>query len=430
MGSTVEDTMSAQGSMATHAEGRNRQTDISPLEQPLLLLEQWDEETVKTVLCYDGRKLTIRNEEHRQGSMSHTSCVWWPIDNSGYGMGIGKINGPDQRVAAGVLNECLKLLAYPMNAPILYAQGSANAPTQNTIARFGGYQAVDPGPSGDVRKAMAFMEMPGIPADAWRMIEFITSGAEQSSGADAQMQQGVPSRTQGATRSATGANRLIAMSDQNIADPVDSFANGVIVPVINFLIRMVKTRMPLQEIRDLLSVKHAQVIEKAINQEQFLAAEFEVAVLAGQKLAAKQGIQQLIPFFLQIVQQPQLLQFLHERGDTVDFEVILKLLLEVSELQSQPDVFRKLTPEEAAMVKQMNAGMQRIQGQVAVENAKGANKQKEIHTKGEVDLANKGAEIAMQHISDGTPMVRATGLLERAEDEHALAGGLPDEMQQ
>lgn len=428
-GTQVEESMTAQGSSVTHAEGRNRHTDASPLEQPMMLLEQWDTRSVKAILCYDGRKLTIRNEEHHFEAMGHTSATWWPIDNSGYGMGIGRINGPDQRINQGVLNEALKMIAYPMNAPILVARGD-NAPTQNVISRHGGFWQVDPGPSGDVNKAVGFMKAPDVPQDAWKFIDLSQRGGEELSGADAQMQQGVQSGKQGALRSATGAARMASMSDQNIADPVDSFANGVIIPVVKFLIHMVKTKMPLQEIRELLSAKHAAVIETAINQEQFLAAEFEVTVLAGQKLAAKQGIQQLIPFFLQIVQQPQLLEFLHERGDTVDFGVIMDLLLQVSELTQQPDIFRKLTPRERAMVKAMNPGVQKLQSQAQLENLKGANKQKEIAAKGEVDLANKTAELAMAKTSEGIPLIRATGLLERTEDEHALSGGMPDAMQQ
>jgi hypothetical protein len=426
-GSQTEDSMSAQGSVVTHAEGRNRQTDASPLEQPLLLLEQWDAETVKTILCYEGRKLTIRNEEHYQGSMSHTSVTWWPIDNSGYGMGIGKINGPDQRINQGVINECLKMIAYPMNAPILVARGD-NAPTQNVISRHGGFWQVDTGPSGDVNKAVGFMKAPDVPADAWRFVDLSQRGGEELSGAEPQMQQGNLTSKQGAARSATGAARVAAMSDQNVADPVDSFANGAIIPTVEFLIHMVKTKMPLQEIRKLLSAKHATVIQAAIEQEQFLASEFEVAVLAGQKLAAKQGIQQLIPFFLQIVQQPQLLQFLHERGDTVDFVVIMDLLLQVSELAQQPDIFRPLTPRERVMVKQMNQGAQRLQAQAAVENLKGQNRVREIKTKGEVDLGNRAAEIAMERIGEGIPLVRATGLVTRGNDEDVLRHGLPDVM--
>ena len=65
-----------------------------------------------------------------------------------------------------------------------------------------------------------------------------------------------------------------------------------------------------------------------------------------------------------------------------------------------------------------------------LESQKGRNKQQEIQTQGQVDLANKAAEIAMQHTADGIPLTRATGLLERAQDESMLKQGIPDVMQQ
>jgi hypothetical protein len=425
-GSSVEDTMTSQGSMAAHAEGRNRQTDASPLEQPLLLLEQWDMRTVKTVLCYDGRMLTIRNEEHDYESLLHFSANWWNIDNSGYGMGIGKINGADQRINQGVINECLKMIAYPMNAPLLVGRG-INSPTQNVLARLGGFWQVD---SDDVRKGVGFMEMPQVPKDAWSMLEYSQKSGEDISGASPQMQQGnIGGPGSSVARTATGVNRVGAASDQNVADPIDAMAEGVIVPVIQFLVRMVKLKMPLKEIREMLSEKHAAVIESAIAQDQFLDAQFEVEVLAGAKLAARAGIQQLIPLFLQMVQQPQLLEYLHQRGETIDFAVIVDLFMQVAELTQQPDIIRPLTPEEKQMLGQMNPGMQRVKAVVAQEQAKGANKLREIQTQGQVDLGNKAAEVVMQHAADGVPLERAAGLVERAADVDALKNGLPDTLQ-
>ncbi len=151
-----------------------------------------------------------------------------------------------------------------------------------------------------------------------------------------------------------------------------------------------------------------------------------MTVLAGQKLAAKAAIQQLIPFFLQIVQQPQLLEYLHQRGDTVDFKVIMDLLLRVSELAETPDIFRQLTPRERVMVKQMSQGAQKMQAELAKEQLKGKNKINEIQTKGSVDFGNKAAEIALERVSEGIPLTRATGIVERSADADALRNGLPD----
>jgi hypothetical protein len=220
------------------------------------------------------------------------------------------------------------------------------------------------------------------------------------------------------------------MSDQNVADPVESFAGGVIVPVVKFLVKCVKEKMPLAEIREILSDKYAALIESEIDFDQFLDADFEVDVLAGQKLAARAGIQQLIPFFLQLAQQPQLLQYLHDRGETIDFGVIEDLFMQVSELTHQPDIFRPLTARERVMIKQMNPGVQKLTGAMQLERVKGANKQQEIQTKGQVDMANKASEIAMQHTAAGIPLERATGLLERATDQQFLKGGFPNALEQ
>lgn len=430
VGSQIEDAMTSQGSMVVHAEARNRTTDKSPLNSVLMLLEQWDKRTVKTILVYEGRKLTIRNDEHKFDSLCHPTATWWPIDNAGYGMGIGRINGPDQRIRQGVKNESLKMLAYPFNAPLVVPRGD-NAPTQNVINRMGGFWQVDLPPGGDYRKSVGFLPMPEVPADAWKMLAMVQQEAEQNSGASQQFQQGnLGGPGSSAARTATGANRIAGMSDQSVADPVESFAEGVIVPWVKFLMSWTKEEMPLQEIREILSDKYAAVIEAAIDEEDFLNAEFEVSVLAGQKLAAKSGIQQLIPLFLQIVQQPQLLEYLHQRGETIDFGVMMDLMMQVSELQQQPDIFRPLTDAEKQQLQQMNPGMQKVQAAATVEKLKGANKQAEIQTKGQVDLANKAAEIAMERTADGIPMMRAEGLLERGEDEAALKNGLPDMMQQ
>jgi hypothetical protein len=430
VGSQIEDQFAAQGSMVTHAEGRNRQTDASPIEQDLMILEQWDGRTVKTILCYDGRRLTIRNEDHHTKTYTHVAATWWPIDNCGYGLGIGRLCESDQRINQGIINESLKTIAYPFNAPILIRRGD-NAPTQNTIWRMGGFQQVDVEPGEDVRKGMAFMPMPQVPADAWKFLEGSMQSGEDLSGANAPFQQGnLGGPGSSAARTATGAGRIASMSDQNIADPVDSVADGVIVPVIKFLMEMVKEKMPLSEIREILSEKHYAIIETAVLEEQFLDCDFEVTVLAGQKLATKQGIQQLLPVFLQIFQQPQLLEFLHNKGETIDFREIMDLMIQVSDLMMQPKIFVPLSPQEKEMVKQMNPAAQKAQSSVAVEQQKGANQKEAIQTKGQVDLATTAAKIAMERTADGIPLERAGALVERGADEKVLENGLPDtEMQ-
>jgi hypothetical protein len=409
------------GSAVPHAEGENRDTSANPTDTPLMLIEMCDETNVQTILYYDGRKLTIRNEEHEDGII-HFTANWWNIDNNLYGMGLGRLNGPDQRINQGVINECLKMIAYPFNAPLLIARGD-NAPTQNVIQRFGGFWAMDLPPGGDIRRAAGYLETPPVPADAWKMLQLSQSSADDISGANAPFMQGnLQGPGSSAARTATGAGRVAAKADDSFADPVDAVADGVIVRLINWLIEMVKQKMPPKEIREILSKKDAAIVSGIFDAEKFMNAEMEVTVLAGQRLQARQGIQQILPMIMQLFQQPQLLEFLHQRGDTIDFAEILDLLIQVSELQQQPKIIRPLTEQEMQNTGKLNPAAQRTAAAANVEKLRGQNKIEAIHAQSQDDLANKAAELAMEKTSDGIPLERAEGLVERGEDENFLRG--------
>ena len=205
---------------------------------------------------------------------------------------------------------------------------------------------------------------------------------------------------------------------------MDSFCDGVIITTLKWLIECVKEKMPMQEIRDILALEDAQQILKDIDLEQLLNADFEVQVLAGNKLAARAGIQQALMFYLQVIQQPQLMQYMHDRGDTIDFEFIEDLMKAVSALQQTKGFVRKLTPEEMQNVQNSNPGAQKMQADLGKEKLRGQNKIAEIHEQGQVDIATKAAEIGMEHISEGNALIRAEGLNERDTDEKVLQGGL------
>jgi hypothetical protein len=424
-GTQIEDSFSAQGSAVAHAEGRNRQTSANPLDKPFLLVEETTKRTIRTILHYEGRHLTIRNEDHDM-PRTHLSANWWNVAASGYGMGIGRLNGPDQRINQGVLNESLKMIAYPMNAPIVVARGD-NAPTQNMINRLGGFWQVDLPPGmNDVMRAVGFLPMPQVPADAWKMLQYSLQNSEDVSGANSTFAQGnLGGPGSSAGRTATGAGRISAMADENISDPVDNIAEGVIIPTVEFLMWVVKEKMPLQEIRDILSASDQKIVLEMIEAEQFLNSEFQVDVLAGQKLQAKAGIQQIIPFFLQMVQQPQLMEFLHQRGDTVDFGVIIDLLMQVGELEGQEDIIRPLTDQEKQNIQQANPNMAKSQTALQLEQLRGQNKIAAIHAGSQDELANKAAEVAMAKAAGSAPYERAAGLVERSDDEGFFRGQMP-----
>ena len=416
--------MTAMGSAVTHAEGEQRDVNADPFEKPILLLEMWTKDRVGAIICYEGQRLCIRNEAHEFNRIPHVTANWWNISNNGYGMGVGWLTSPDQRINQGVTNEALKMIAFPMNAPILIPRGS-NTPTQNIITGFGRFWQVDPPQSGKLQDGATFMQMPPVPADAWRFIMESEQSAEGLSGANSTFAQGnLGAPKSSAARTATGAGRISDMSDANLLDPVDAVTEGVIIPFIYFLMEMVKERMPIEEIRSILSEKLAKAIVDEIDFEQFLNVEYEVDVLAGQKLALRAALVQVIPFFEQIVQQPQILEYLHQRGETIDFNAILDVYLQMSALNMQPDVFRPMTSQEMQTAQAMNPAAAKIQAATAVEKQRGQNKIAEVQAKGQTDLATKAAEVAMEHYAGGAALERAEGLELRKNDEANLETGV------
>jgi len=151
-------------------------------------------------------------------------------------------------------------------------------------------------------------------------------------------------------------------------------------------------------------------------------------------LAAKAGIQQLIPLFLQIIQQPQLMEYQHQIGQTINFSTIMDLMMQVSELMNQPDIFVPMTDAQKAAMAQNNPGAQKVQGALAVEQARGQSKQAEIQTQGEVDMAKEAAKIGMEHVAEQhgkqSELELAEGRVNRGVDEGELRGGLPDMLAQ
>lgn len=423
--SNTAQTMNTESAVILHAAGEQRDSSANPFLKPLMKIAYWTPESVIEVLVYDSRKKVIRNEKHSLGDFAlGATATWWNIDNSGYGIGIGRLNAGDQRMDQGVLNEVLKMIAFPMNAPLIYNTASGNAPTQQVVTSLGTMWGIN-APNGDIRKELMWMQPPTIPAEAWKIYELGQQGGEDLVGASAAIMQGqLGGPGSSAGRTATGINRLGSKADENVSGQI-SHIEGIIQRWIQFLWKMVIERMPIAEIREILSAKFGSAILSEIDAEEFLSAKFEIKILCGQKLAAKAAITQMIPFLLQMVQQPQLLEFLHQKGDTINFEVIEKLFMQMSELQGREDIIVKLTDAQMQMIQQQNPGAIKMQGQATMEKLKGQNKLQEIQAQGTQAIQRTVVDHALAHVTGDVPLDLAEARLQRNTDMSELQSGVP-----
>jgi hypothetical protein len=374
-----------------HAEGRDQKTTEDPLEQPLRLDERWDKDRVITVL---NGKLLIRNEEHKMGKIPFYSANWWNIQNSGFGLGVGRLVGADQRVEQGTMNAALDILAFGVNPQYARSRG-ANVLTQQIRSRLGGIVDVD----GKIDEAFKLIETPKVPAEAWTAIQVSKQSGESTTGADEAFSQGsLPGKgNSSVARTATGAGGVMAANAGRIQGPVGRFVDHVFLPFLYDLDEMVRDRMPMSEIREILGDELGEEYKKEFDAHNFLNARLKFEVLAGAHLAAKKAMAQTLPLIIQLLENPHLLESLNQTGWTVDIKELFEMLMEMSEWKNTRQVIRKFNKEEAENYKQATqaAPMQKVQGDLMKIKAKHDATSAEIDQTAEARLASKLAQEAV-----------------------------------
>ena len=75
-----------------------------------------------------------------------------------------------------------------------------------------------------------------------------------------------------------------AASSGRLQSPVERFVDGVFLPFLKFLWQMVRERMPIQEIRDILGDRTEDLV---VDFGDFMGTNVKFETLAGTKLAAR-----------------------------------------------------------------------------------------------------------------------------------------------
>lgn len=393
-----------------HAERENFEDSEDPLKKTMQVLEWWDGTQVRAVL---QQKVVIRNGTHNTKVVPFLSANYWDLDNAGYGMGVGRIAGADQRVEQGMINALLDILAFAVQPEYAVARG-ANVPTQDQRRRLGGIRMVD---GNDATKAIALVQQPQVPPDAWRAIQAVVATSEGATGADqASVQGSIPGRGSSIVRSGTGAGIVGQASSTRLQSPVERFIDGVFLPFLRFVYAQVKERMPISEIRDVLAER---TVDLAVDFQDFLSQVVKFDTLAGTRLAAKNKMAQALPFLMEVFSNQAVVQQLSETGWKVNVLELVSMILEMSEWKNQRDLVVKMTPEEQqTMQQQKQAAMQanskqallqqKQQGDMALEDRKISGRIAATAVKTEHTAAVE------------SPLDRAASFAERTADEHEM----------
>jgi len=408
---SVEESLQANTSVH-HAARADENFSEDPLEKPMQILEWWDSTQVRVVL---QQKVVIRNGPHMLPEKPFLSANYWDIENAGYGMGVGRIAGADQRVEQGMLNAILDILAFAVQPEYAVARG-ANVPTQDLRRRLGGIRLVD---GTDATRAIALVPQPQVPPDGWRAIQAAVGSSESATGADqATVQGSLPGRGSSVGRSGTGAGMLQAASAGRLQSPVERFVDGVFIPFLNFLFVMIKERMPIAEIRDVMG-KRAPDLQ--VDFGEFMETEAKFETLAGSKLAARGRMAQALPFLLEVFGNQALIQQLSQIGVKVNAQELVNMVLDMSEWHNRADLVIPMTPQEMQAMQMQNPMVIKAQAESAQMQQKHANDMELEDRKIAGRIAAQGAKQVGGKMVE-SPLDRASSFAERTNDERAMQG--------
>jgi hypothetical protein len=393
-----------------HAAQPDEDFSEDPLMKPMQVLEWWNKTDVRVVL---QQKCVIRNGKHKMPDKPFFSANYWDIDNSGYGMGVGRIAGADQRVEQGVLNAILDILAFAVNPEYAIARG-ANVPTQEQRRRLGGIRLVD---GTDATRAISLVPQPQVPVDTWRAIQSVIASSENATGADqASVQGSLPGRGSSIGKSGTGAGMIGAASAGRLQSPVERFIDGVFLPFLRFLWQMVRERMPIAEIRAILGDRTPDLV---VDFGDFMNAGIKFDTLAGSRLSARVRMAQALPFLLEVFGNQALVAQLSQIGMKVNTLELVKMVLDMSEWKNQNDLIVPMTDQDKQSMMQQNPEAIKAQAASAQLAQKHANDMQLEDKKISGRIAAKTIENTSQKMIE-SPLDRANSFAERTADERAI----------
>lgn len=369
-----------------HAAPIYTKTTEDPLDEPLEVLERWDNDKVITVL---QRKKVIRNEANEFGIIPFLSVNWWNIPDAFWGLGLGRVIGVEQRVQAGLINACLDLANLIVNPMFVRARG-ANIQEQQIRQRIGGILAVD----GPVKDAFHIIEQPAIPAEVINQIGMSEARVEKTSGASQAFTAGATSGRAGAARSGTGAAGMIQATMNRIGGFAEVFVKQVYEPLLYQIHQLNKDKMPISYIKQLLGDKVGQDFK--FDASDFLNAPAEFEVLAGSHLAAKAQMAQSLFMMTQLFENQPIMDQLAAQGKKVNVEELLHMMHDISGWKNYYDIIQDMSPQELQQHQAQNNPLAKVQGQMAVNQQKFGQQQALIDQENEARVVRD----VLRHIAE------------------------------
>jgi len=322
------------------ANPRWEKATIDPFEQPLEVLERWDEE--KLIICVQRKKL-ICNGKNPYGKIPFLSVGFWDIPQAFYSLGVGKLVGSEQRLQQGIVNTWLDSTALSLSG-VYTRKRSSSIPTQSI--------RIHPGRVVELENVDDLKPLPRPPAvpEAGEHMSMSAARVEQNSGAGEISSQGIAGSSghSNIARTATGAAGLLQGQGVGISDFIEKFCTQVFLPFLYRIMELNRNRLPAEVMKRILNdeLQKAYLVEGKGNIENLREARMDIDIQAGAKLSDRRGMAQALPTLVTMTTSQPILQALANEGKKVDFVQVTKMMFEASGWKNFYSVIVDQTPEE------------------------------------------------------------------------------------
>jgi len=331
------------------AEAPWEATTADPFQQPLEVLERWDNKTYIVVI---QKKLVVYNDCNIYGKIPFLSIGWWDQPGSFWSLGLGRTIGTEQRVQAGITNLLMNIANLKLNAPLVRVRGKS-VPTQSI--RIGPNKMIEVDAKGDL-EPLKF----GDPVvEANQLFAMSQQRVDTVSGNNPITAQGMAGASghSNMARSSAGAQALTQGASNVISDCIDKLAAQVIVPFLYDVQEMNQAMLPYSQLKYIMSeeLKHDYVSQGG-DLIDILNARVKYSILAGSKMQTRRNMAQGLPMLSQFLSNPEVLQQLSIEGKKVDVNELVKMWFEASDWRNMNDVIIPMTPQDLQRQQQQSQG--------------------------------------------------------------------------
>lgn len=329
------------------AEPRYVDTTIDPFEQPLEVLERWDNTSYIVVI---QKKLVICNTENPYGKIPFSSVGWWDVPEAFWSLGLGRTIGNEQELQQGITNIALDQATINLNGVYVRVRGKS-IPTQSIRIAPGKIIEVD-----DKDGFKPLDRQPAVP-EAQQFLAMSQARAEQVSGANEASSQGIAGQSghSNMARSSAGAQILASGASNRVEDFLEKLSGQVFVPFLYEMHEMNCEMLPPSQMRYILDdeLQH-EFMQDSGDLLEILNARIKFEILAASKMQVMRTMAQSLPLLTQYLANQQTQEQLAIQGKKVNVLELTRMYFAVAKWKTVNDVIVDMTPEDSQRAQAMN----------------------------------------------------------------------------